>query len=108
MISLCEPKLSYCDLDLEDSNPFFAHDTLAYNDVSTHWVWLQKVQRFISSKLTLIETFNLGCDIDLEHSNSILSLDTSLLMTIYHQIEFGCERLIGLELIKEIVKTVIF
>ena len=46
MISLYEPKLSYCDLDLEDSNPFFAHDSLAYNDVSPYWVWLQKVQRF--------------------------------------------------------------
>ena len=46
MISLYEPKLSYCDLDLEDGNPFFAHDTLAYNDVSPYWVWLQKVQRF--------------------------------------------------------------
>ena len=43
MISLHEPKLSYCDLDLEDSNPFFAHDTLVYNYVSTCWVWLQKV-----------------------------------------------------------------
>ena len=62
----------------------------------------------ITSKLTLIETFNLGCDIDLEHSNPIFSLDTSLLMMIYHQIEFGCKRLIGLELIKDIVETVIF
>ena len=42
MISLYEPKLNYCDLDLQDSNPFFAHDTLAYNDVSLYWVWLQK------------------------------------------------------------------
>ena len=50
MISLYEPKLSYCDLDLEDSKLFFAHDTLAYNDVSVYRVWLQKVQRFISSK----------------------------------------------------------
>ena len=62
----------------------------------------------ISSKLTLIETFNLGCDIDLEHSNPIFSLDTSLFMMIYHQIEFGCKRLIGLELIKYIVETVLF
>ena len=60
----------------------------------------------ISSKLTLIETFNLGCDIDLEHSNPIFSLDTSLLMMIYHQIEFGCKRLIGLELIEDITETV--
>ena len=44
MISLYEPKLSYCDLDLEDSNPFFAPAILAYNDVSPYWVWLQKVQ----------------------------------------------------------------
>ena len=29
MISLCEPKFSYCDLDLEDRNPFFAYDALA-------------------------------------------------------------------------------
>ena len=30
----------------------------------------------ISSKLTLTETFNLGCDTDLEHSNPTFSLDT--------------------------------
>ena len=60
------------------------------------------------SKLTLIETFNLGCDIDLEHGNRIFSLDTSSFMMIYHQIEFGCKRLIGLELIKYIVETVLF
>ena len=50
------------------------------------------------------ETFNLG----LEHSNPAFSLDTSLLMMIYTQIEFGCKRLTGLELIKDIVETVIF
>ena len=47
----------------------------------------------ISSKLTLTETFNLGCDIDLEHSNPTFSLDTSLLMMIYTQIEFICDHL---------------
>ena len=62
----------------------------------------------ISAKLTLTETFNLGCDIDLEHSNPTVSLDTSLLMMIYTQIEFGCKRLTGLELIKYIIETVIF
>ena len=110
MILLNELKLSYCDLDLEDSNPFFAHDTQVYNDVSPYWVWLQKVQHYhkISSKVTLIETFNFGCDIDLEYSNPIFSLDTSLLMMIYHQIEFGCKRLIGLELINDIVESVMF
>ena len=60
------------------------------------------------SILTLTETFNLGCDIDLEHSNQTFSLDTSFLMMIYTQIEFGCKRLTGLELIKDIVKTVLF
>ena len=96
-----EPKFSYCDFDLEDRNPFFAYVALAYNDVSPYWVWLQMVQRCISSKLTLTK-------IDLEHSNPTFSLDTSLLMTIYIQIEFGCKRLTGLELIKDIVETVIF
>ena len=62
----------------------------------------------ISSKLTLTETFNFGCDIDLEYSNPTFLLDTSLLMIIYTQIEFGCKRLTGLELIKDIVETVIF
>ena len=46
-IWLYEPKFSYCDLDLEDRNPFFAYDTLAYNVVSPYWVWLQMVQRCI-------------------------------------------------------------
>ena len=66
------------------------------------------VQQCISSKLTLTETFNLGCDTDLEHSNPTFSLDTSLLMMIYTQIESDCKRLTGLELIKDIVETVIF
>ena len=66
------------------------------------------VMHKISSKLTLTETFNLGCDIDLEHSNPKFSLDTSLLMMIYTRIEFSCKRLTGLELIKDIVETVIF
>ena len=62
----------------------------------------------VLSKLTLTETFNLGCDIDLEHRFPTFSLDTSLLMMIYTQTEFGCKRLPGLELIKDIVETVIF
>ena len=62
----------------------------------------------VSSKLTLTETFNLGCDMDLEHSNPTFSLDTFLLMMIYTQIEFGCKRLTGLELITDIAEIVIF
>ena len=61
-----------------------------------------------SSKLTLTETFNLCCDTDLEHSNPIFPLDTSLLMMIYTQIEFGFKRLTGLELMKDIVETLLF
>ena len=110
-ICLYELKFSYGDLDLKDRNPFFAYDALAYNDVSPYLVWLQMVQRCIrikiSFKLTLTETFSLGCDIDLEYSNPTFSLDISLLMMIYTQIEFGCKRLAGLELIKDIEETVI-
>ena len=64
-----------------DSNPFFAHDTLAYNDVSPYWVLVTNgsVIHKISSKLTLTETSNLDCDIDLEHNNPIFSLDISSL-----------------------------
>ena len=63
----------------------------------------------ISSKLTLTGTFNLGCDIDLDHSNPIFSLNTSLFMMIFHQSEFGCiKRLISLKLIKDIAETIIF
>ena len=62
----------------------------------------------ISSKLTLTETFHLGYDNDLEHSNPTFSLNTSLLMMSYTQIESGCKRLADLELIKDIVETVIF
>ena len=61
----------------------------------------------ILSILALTENFNDGCEIVLEHSNPTFSVDTSLLMMIYTQIEFGCKRLIGLELIKDIVETVI-
>ena len=39
MILLCEPKVIFCDLDLENINPFLAHGTLAFNDVSPYWVW---------------------------------------------------------------------
>ena len=66
------------------------------------------VMHKISSKLILTETFNLDCDIDLEHSSPTFSLDTALLMMIYTQIEFSCKRLTGLELIKDIVETVLF
>ena len=37
-IWLYELKFSYCDVDLEDRNPFFAYDALTYNDVSPYWV----------------------------------------------------------------------
>ena len=52
--------------------------------------------------------FNLGCDIDLEHNNPVFSVDLSLLIMLYHQIEYGCKRLLSLELIKDTVEKVIF
>ena len=90
-----EPKFSYCDLDLEDRNPFFTHDTLAYNDASPLILGLVtngSAMHKTSSKLTLTKTFNLVCDIELEHRNPTFSLDTSLLMMMYTQIEFGCKK----------------
>ena len=99
VISLYKSKLSYCDHDLENRNPFFKHDTLAYTAVSPYWGWLQKHQRY-----DIIQT---SCDTDLEHSNPIFSLNTSLLM-IHLQTEFGCIRLVSLQLIKDTVETNIF
>ena len=84
----------------------FLHVTL-WLIMMYHHTELQKVQRFISSKLSLIEMLTLA-DIDLEHSNPIFSLDTSLFMMIYHQIESGWKRLTGLEIIKDIVETISF
>ena len=63
-------------------------------------------QSEILSGQTFTEVQNLQYDLDLEYSNPVFSLDTSL--HINHQIEFGCKRLIGLELMKDIVETVIF
>ena len=34
-----------CDPELEDSKPFFLHDTLANDVASPYQVWLQKVQQ---------------------------------------------------------------
>ena len=36
----------HCDLHLENSTPFFSHDTLAHDDASPHHVWLQKIEWF--------------------------------------------------------------
>ena len=36
------------DLNPEDSQPIFLHDTLAHDDASPHEVWLQKVQQLRS------------------------------------------------------------
>ena len=87
----------------------FSHMTLWLIMMSRHTGFgYKRLMRKISSKLTLTETFNLGCGIELEQSNPTFSLDTSLLMMIYPQIEFGCKIFTGLELIKDIVETVIF
>ena len=36
----------------------FTQDTVAYNDVSQYWVWLQKVQRFKCLTLAVTLTLN--------------------------------------------------
>ena len=36
----------HCDLDLEDSNPNFLHDTQGHNDAPSYQVWLHTVQWF--------------------------------------------------------------
>ena len=35
----------HCDLELEDKEPIFLHNTLAQVDASPYQVWLQKVQQ---------------------------------------------------------------
>ena len=59
------------------------------------------------ARKAFIERLNVWCYLDLKHSNPAFSLDTSMFM-IYTETEFGCKRLTGLELIKDIVETVIF
>ena len=36
----------HCDLDLEDRNRTFLHDSLGHDDVPSYQVWLQTVQQF--------------------------------------------------------------
>ena len=45
-------------------------------NVSPHQVWLQKIQCFISSWLTLMQILNVCCDLDLRNSHIVFSLDT--------------------------------
>ena len=34
----------HCNIGLENIKPIFSHDTLAYANASSYYVWLQKVQ----------------------------------------------------------------
>ena len=43
----------HCDLDLEQSNPTFPHDTLAYDAVLSNQVWLQTDQQ-LKDKVILV------------------------------------------------------
>ena len=88
--------------------PIFLHMTLCLIMMYHRTGFDYKIKGSAIHKVSSKLTFNHGCDIDLEHSNPTFSLDTSLLMMIYIQIEFGRKRLTGLELIKDIVETVIF
>jgi len=79
------------------------HNTLAYGDVLLYLVTKGPAVNTISFGQTVIEILNVCCDLDLEHSNPIFSLDT-LAAGIYHQKKFGCKIIINSE---DIVKTVI-
>ena len=43
---LAHPISPHCDLDPEDSNATFLHDTPAHDEAPPYQVWLQEVQRF--------------------------------------------------------------
>ena len=111
-ILLYKPKLSYCDLALKIATHFLYiyfctwHSGVTILDLVTKGLMIQKIL-----KLTLIEMFNHGCDIDTALQCTALQYfhwTLFLLIMIYHQIEFGCKRLISLELIKDIVETIIY
>ena len=70
------PKLSNCDLDLVGTTHYLCMTLhLMVTDHHTSFRYkgsmIQKILRLLS-----IEMFNLYCDIDLEHSNPVYSLDS--------------------------------
>ena len=40
----------HCDLDLEDRNQTFSHETLGYDDAPSYRVWLHAVEKLSSGK----------------------------------------------------------
>ena len=67
----------HCDLDLEDRNLTFSHDTLGHDDAPSYPVSLKKVlvQKILSRQI-LPKDENPHCDLDLEDSNPKLSHNT--------------------------------
>ena len=64
----------HCDLDLEDRNPTFTHDTPGYDDALSYQVWLHTVQWF--ERKLISEDLTPHCDLDLEIRNPTFSHDT--------------------------------
>ena len=68
--------LSY-DLDLEQSNPFFSQDTLAYDAVLSNQVWLQTDQQFGRySRKSYFDYISPHCSLDTDDSEPIFPHDT--------------------------------
>ena len=82
-------------LDLENNKPIFSHDTPAHDGASPNQVWIQNVRRFRryhpdehsltfwTNAMTMI--FN-GVILFIFHN-------ALLLMMMYHQTKFGCQRI---------------
>ena len=65
----------HCDLDIENREPIFLHDTLPYDTIPGLATECSVVQK-ISSGQTFTNIFNFRCDLDLECSNLIFPQDT--------------------------------
>ena len=84
----------YCDLDLEDKNPNFLHNTPGYDDTPTYQVSLSGSEDIVNTNYIFPQALNPHCDLDLEHSNTKLSHVRLLMM--HHYTTFGCKRFRGL------------
>ena len=83
-----------CDLDFACNNPIFSQDALAYDNLSSEYVWLPKNQQFrrYSSQsnnliiCALAVTLTLKAIIHIFHK-------TLWPMITYHRTKFGCQRI---------------
>ena len=66
-----------CALHLEDSDPIFSHDTMAYDDVPSNQVWLQKDQQFRGysiSHILILLSLNVTLTLKLVNQSLCMSL----------------------------------